>query len=51
MALERVQKLMARANIASRRKSEEIIVQGRVQVNGKTITLGDKLTRKKTPSS
>lgn len=42
MPLERVQKLMARANIASRRKSEEIIEQGRVQVNGKTITIGDK---------
>lgn len=33
---------MARANIASRRKSEAIIEEGRVQVNGKTITLGDK---------
>lgn len=42
MALERVQKLMARANIASRRKSEEIIQEGRVKVNGKVITLGDK---------
>lgn len=42
MPLERVQKLMARADIASRRKSEEIIEQGRVQVNGKTITVGDK---------
>lgn len=42
MAKERVQKLMARANIASRRKSEEIIQEGRVQVNGSTITLGDK---------
>lgn len=42
MPLERVQKLMARANIASRRKSEEIIEQGRVKVNGKVITIGDK---------
>ncbi|MGJ3237598.1 MAG: pseudouridine synthase [Anaerolineae bacterium] len=42
MAKERVQKLMARANVASRRKSEEIIEQGRVAVNGKVITLGDK---------
>lgn len=39
---ERVQKLMAQANIASRRASEAIIEQGRVQVNGKTITVGDK---------
>ncbi|MDQ7027725.1 MAG: pseudouridine synthase [Anaerolineae bacterium] len=42
MAQERVQKLMARANIASRRKSEEIIEAGRVTVNGKIISLGDK---------
>ncbi|MEM9950628.1 MAG: pseudouridine synthase [Chloroflexota bacterium] len=42
MPKERVQKLMARANIASRRKSEEIIEQGRVKVNGKIITVGDK---------
>lgn len=42
MAQERVQKLMARADIASRRKSEEIIEAGRVQVNGKIISLGDK---------
>jgi len=42
MSKERVQKLMARADIASRRKSEEIIAAGRVQVNGKVITIGDK---------
>lgn len=42
MAQERIQKLMARADIASRRKSEELITQGRVQVNGKIVTLGDK---------
>lgn len=42
MAKERVQKLMARANVASRRKSEEYIEEGRVQVNGKIIGLGDK---------
>jgi pseudouridine synthase len=39
---ERVQKLMAQANIASRRASEEMITQGRVRVNGRTITLGEK---------
>jgi pseudouridine synthase len=33
---------MARADIASRRKSEKIIEQGRVKVNGETITIGDK---------
>ena len=40
--MERVQKLMAQAGIASRRKSEEIIAQGRVRVNGKIVSVGDK---------
>ena len=41
--LERLQKILARAGIASRRKAEEMITQGRVQVNGKIITaLGTK---------
>ncbi len=39
---ERVQKLMAQADIGSRRACEEIIRQGRVRVNGKVIKLGDK---------
>ncbi len=34
---ERVQKIIAKAGICSRRKAEELIVQGRVKVNGKTI--------------
>lgn len=38
---ERVQKLMAQANIGSRRACEEIISHGRVRVNGKIIKLGD----------
>lgn len=42
MSEERIQKLMARANIASRRKSEEMIVEGRVLINGRLATLGDK---------
>ncbi|MEM6284845.1 MAG: pseudouridine synthase [Chloroflexota bacterium] len=42
MAKERVHKLMAQANIASRRASEKIIEAGRVTVNGKVITVGDK---------
>jgi 23S rRNA pseudouridine2605 synthase len=37
--LERLQKILAAAGIASRRKAEEIIEQGRVQVNGKIITV------------
>lgn len=41
--LERLQKILAAAGIASRRKAEEIILSGRVQVNGTTITeLGTK---------
>ena len=40
---ERLQKIMAHAGVASRRRSEELIVQGRVSVNGQTITqLGTK---------
>jgi 23S rRNA pseudouridine2605 synthase len=41
---ERLQKTMASAGVASRRKSEEIILQGRVTVNGKVVTeLGTKV--------
>jgi pseudouridine synthase len=42
LAKERLQKLMAHAGIASRRKSEEIIEQKRVTVNGKVAELGMK---------
>jgi 23S rRNA pseudouridine2605 synthase len=35
----RLQKVIAQAGIASRRKAESLIAQGRVSVNGKTITL------------
>lgn len=34
---ERLQKYMAKCGVASRRKSEEIISQGRVSVNGETV--------------
>ena len=41
--LERLQKILAAAGIASRRHAEELIVEGRVQVNGKVVTtLGSK---------
>ncbi len=41
--LERLQKILARAGIASRRHAEELITEGRVQVNGKVVTeLGSK---------
>lgn len=43
MAEERLQKLIARAGIAARRKSEEYITAGRVKVNDKVVTeLGTK---------
>lgn len=35
---ERLQKILAQAGIASRRKAEAIILEGRVQVNGQTVT-------------
>jgi 23S rRNA pseudouridine2605 synthase len=35
---ERLQKILAQAGLASRRKAEEIILEGRVQVNGTTVT-------------
>src|SRR5262249_28598802 len=37
MALERLQKIISRAGVASRRKAEELIVQGRVSVNGEVM--------------
>src|ERR1700675_487347 len=43
MAEERLQKILSQAGVASRRKAEELIVEGRVTVNGKTVTeLGSK---------
>jgi 23S rRNA pseudouridine2605 synthase len=43
MATERLQKILAAAGVASRRAAEEMILEGRVTVNGKRITeLGTK---------
>ncbi len=39
---ERVQKIIANAGMMSRRKAEKAIVAGKVKVNGKVITIGDK---------
>jgi len=39
---ERVQKILAGAGVASRRKIEDMIVEGRVRVNGQVISVGDK---------
>lgn len=44
---ERIQKIMARAGIASRRTCEEYILQGRVQVNGKVAEIGQKADSEK----
>ena len=44
--MERLQKVIAQAGIASRRKAEELIAQGRVEVNGTIITeMGYKVKR------
>ena len=44
----RLQKFLAEAGIASRRKAEELIVMGKVQVNGKVVTeLGTKVDTQK----
>ncbi len=46
--MERLQKILAKAGIASRRKCEELILDGRVMVDGKVITeLGVKVDPKK----
>lgn len=42
MSTERLQKILAQAGIASRRKAEELIKMGLVTINGKTAQLGDK---------
>ena len=48
LGTQRLQKYMARAGIASRRASEKIIEQGRVKVDGQTITtLGFKVDPKR----
>ena len=40
----RLQKFLSQAAVASRRKSEELISQGKVKVNGKVAGLGDKVS-------
>ncbi len=43
----RLQKMLAECGVASRRKAEELIVKGRVKVNGRPTKLGDKVDVKK----
>lgn len=46
--MERLQKFLANAGIAARRKCEEFIAEGKVKVNGKTVTeLGTKINPEK----
>ena len=44
--MDRLQKLMSQAGVASRRNSENMIMQGRVTVNGEIATIGDKASFK-----
>ena len=49
--LERLQKILAAAGVASRRKAEEIILAGRVQVNGQVVrSWGRSMTQRATTS-
>jgi pseudouridine synthase len=43
MTIERVQRALARAGFGSRRACEELIVAGRVEVNGRPVALGDRV--------
>jgi 23S rRNA pseudouridine2605 synthase len=43
MAVERLQRTLARAGLSSRRGSEELIKAGRVEVNGRLAELGDRV--------
>lgn len=47
MAEVRLQKFLAESGVASRRKSEELIEQGKVKVNGRLASIGDKIDPKK----
>jgi len=49
MAEERIHKIIARAGVTSRRKAEELILEGRVAVNGRRVTtLGTTVDPEKT---
>lgn len=44
---ERLQKFLSECSVASRRKAEELILEGKVKVNGRIATLGDKVDPKR----
>ncbi|MDO4731596.1 MAG: pseudouridine synthase [Clostridia bacterium] len=44
---ERIQKILSQCGIASRRKAEELILAGRIKVNGHPVKVGDKANVKK----
>lgn len=47
MSLERLQKVIAHSGLTSRRKAEQLIIEGKVTVNGKVVTeLGTKVSPK-----
>ena len=43
MASERIQKVMAQQGVCSRRAAEQLIEQGRVKINGRPVSLGDRM--------
>lgn len=43
----RLQKYLSEHAVASRRKSEELIMQGRIKINGRTAHIGDKVDSRK----
>ena len=50
--MERLQKVIAHAGVASRRKAEEMILEGKVKVNGKVVKeLGVKVSSSDTSRS
>ena len=40
---ERIQKVLAAQGVCSRRAAEQLILQGRVKLNGRPVGLGDKM--------
>ncbi len=46
-SLMRLQKFLSECGVASRRKSEELISQGKVKINGRVAQIGDKINPKR----